>query len=247
MNVLIACEESQTPLGVAKAMAEQWGCLIMNYNIISTGSQGNAVVVNDSILIDCGVTFKALKGVYKQLKIVLLTHEHIDHFNKTTIKTLAKERPTLRFTCCEWLYEKLLSCNVSKSQIDVLKIGRIYDYKAFQVSPIQLYHNVPNCGYRIFANGEKAIYATDTGHLKGITAKDYNLYLIEANYTEEDLERRIIEKTAAGQYCYELNVASRHLSKEQSDEWLMNNIGAFSKYEYLHGHIDRNKDWEYED
>ena len=68
----------------------------MNYNIISTGSQGNAVVVDEIILIDCGVSFKALKDVYKKLQIVLLTHIHADHFKRSTIKRLAKQRPTLR-------------------------------------------------------------------------------------------------------------------------------------------------------
>lgn len=211
----------------------------MNYNIISTGSQGNAVVLNDYILIDCGVTFKALTDVYRNLRIVLLTHEHIDHFNKTTIKRLAKERPTLRFGCCKWLVSILLECNVSERNIDVYEAGKIYDYKAFKVSPIKLYHNVENCGYRLSIGGEKALYATDTAHMKGITAKDYSLYLIEANYTEEDLEKRIIAKTAAGQYCYELYVADRHLSREQADEFLLSNMGENSSYVYLHGHIDK--------
>lgn len=221
----------------------------MNYNIISTGSQGNAVVVNNHILIDCGVTFKALKDVYKNLQIVLLTHIHTDHFNGKTIKRLADERPTIRIGCCEWLVNDLVEAGVPKQQIDVLGIGKIYDYKAFKVSPIKLYHNVPNCGYRIFANGEKAIYATDTEHLQGITAKDYDLYMIEANYTDEDLQERINAKLEAGEYSYELNVASRHLSHEQASEWLMENMSVKSEYVFLHGHKDKKKEqeWEYAD
>lgn len=221
----------------------------MNYNIISTGSQGNAVVVNNHILIDCGVTFKALKGVYKDLQIVLCTHIHTDHFKPQTLKRLAQERPTLRFGCCQWLVKPLVDAGIPKQNIDVYEIGKIYDYKAFKVSPIKLYHNAQNCGYRVFASGEKAIYATDTGHLQGITAKDYDLYMIEANYDEDDLEQRIIEKTAAGQYCYELYVAERHLSHTQASEWLMQNMSAKSEYVFLHGHKDReqNKDWSYKD
>ena len=221
----------------------------MEYEIISTGSQGNAVVVNKTVLVDVGVSFKALKGVYKDLKLVLLTHIHSDHFNARTIKRLADERPALRFGCCQWLVKPLVDCGVPKERIDVYEIGKIYDYKAFKVSPIKLYHNVPNCGYRIFANGEKAIYATDTGHLQGITAKDYSLYLIEANYTEGDLEQRIIEKTAAGQYCYELYVADRHLSHEQASEFLLANMGQNGKYVFLHQHKSREKpkEWEYAD
>lgn len=211
----------------------------MNYNIISTGSQGNAVVLNDCILIDCGVSFKALKEIYKDIKIVLLTHRHSDHFNPTTLGMLAKERPTLRFACCEWLVSDLLECNVPKRNIDVLEIGKIYDYRAFKVSPIKLYHNVPNCGFRVFAGDEKAIYATDTEHLEGITAKGYSLYMIEANYQDAELQERIEAKLATGEYCYELNVAGRHLSKEQADEWLLDNMGEHSQYVYLHQHLDK--------
>lgn len=211
----------------------------MNCNIISTGSQGNAVVVDDIILIDCGVSFKALKDVYKELQIVLLTHIHADHFKRSTIKRLAKERPTLRFGCCEWLANELVEAGVSWRNIDVFEIGKVYDYEVFKVSPVKLYHNVPNCGYRLFTNGEKGIYVTDTGHLQGITAKGYDLYMIEANYTDDDLQERINAKLEAGEYCYELNVANRHLSHEQASEWLMDNMNEKSEYVFLHAHKDK--------
>ena len=68
-----------------------------NINIISTGSIGNAVVINNNILIDCGVSYAKLKEVVKTLQVVLLTHIHIDHFLPSTIKLLAENRPTLRF------------------------------------------------------------------------------------------------------------------------------------------------------
>lgn len=221
----------------------------MIYNIISTGSQGNAVVLNDIILIDCGVSFKALKEVYKDIKIVLLTHEHGDHFNKTTIKRLAKERPTLRFACCEWLVPLLVKCNVSERNIDVLNVGKIYDYRAFKISPIKLYHDVENCGYRLFFGEKKALYATDTHTLDGITAKDYDLYMVEANYGEDELQERIDTKMESGQFCYEKRVVKTHLSHEQASEFLLENMGKHSEYVFLHGHKDKtenSKEWEYE-
>ena len=58
-----------------------------------------------------------------------------------------------------------------QSNIDVLKIGTKYDYKAFKIVPIKLYHDAPQCGYRIFWNDFKVIYATDTKTLEGISAK----------------------------------------------------------------------------
>lgn len=211
----------------------------MNYNIISTGSQGNAIVLNNIILLDCGVPFRDLKDVYKDLKIVLLTHIHGDHFNKTTIRKLAAERPTLRFACCSWLVSELLQCGVSIHNIDSLEIGRIYDYKAFKVSPVKLYHDVENAGWRVFQNAEKAIYMTDTVTLEGITAKNYDLYLVEANYCTEELEERIRSKEAAGQFVYEYRVKRVHLSKEKCDEWLLENVGENSEAIYIHQHIEK--------
>ena len=53
----------------------------MEYEIISTGSQGNAVVVNNNILIDVGVSFKALKNVspttFPKIVCFLSNHEHL--------------------------------------------------------------------------------------------------------------------------------------------------------------------------
>lgn len=211
----------------------------MNYNIISSGSKGNAIVLNRFILLDCGVPFRDLKDVYKDLKIVLLTHSHGDHFNKTTIRKLAAERPTLRFACCSWLLSDLYQCGVSIHNIDVLEIGRIYNYITFQISPVKLYHDVDNAGWRVFMNAEKAIYMTDTVTLEGITAKNYDLYLVEANYITEELEERIRSKEAAGEYVYEYRVRNVHLSKEKCDEWLLDNIGENSEAVYIHQHIEK--------
>ena len=211
----------------------------MNYNIISTGSKGNAIVLNNIILLDCGVPFRDLKDVYKDLRLVLLTHRHADHFNKATIRKLAAERPTLRFACCSWLLSELYQCGVSIHNIDVLEIGRIYNYITFQISPVKLYHDVENAGWRVFMNSEKAIYMTDTVTLEGITAKNYDLYLVEANYITEELEERIRSKEAAGEYVYEYRVRNVHLSKEKADEWLLENIGEKSEAVYIHQHIEK--------
>jgi len=220
---------------------------MIKYDIIKTGSQGNAVVINDIILIDCGVSFKALKNVYRDLKIVLLTHCHNDHINKATVKKLAFERPTLRFACCEWLVESLVECGVDKKNIDVLEIGKKHDYKLFCVKPIKLYHNVPNCGYKLYFDNEKMIYATDTNSMEGITAKDYDLYMIEANYTEAEMAERIAKKLELDIYPYEYEVMNNHLSKEKCDNFIYSNISN-GEYVYLHQHIEKGveKEWKQE-
>jgi L-ascorbate metabolism protein UlaG (beta-lactamase superfamily) len=211
----------------------------MNYNVIQTGSKGNALLINDYLLIDCGVSFKKLKDYYKKLQLILLTHIHSDHFNRTTIKKLAQERPTLRFGCCEWLVNDLIDCGVKKKNIDVYDVGSKYNYGIIKITPLLLYHNVEQCGYRVFIGDIKLIYATDTNTLDGITAKDYDYYFIEANYINEDIFKRISEKEANGEYVYEYDALGNHLSKEKCDEFILNNAGDNSKYIYLHQHKER--------
>lgn len=214
----------------------------MTYDVISSGSKGNALVLGseeykeNQILIDCGVPFKALREVYKDLELVLLTHIHGDHFNKKTIRKLANERPTLRFGCCAWLAEALIYCGVNTSNIDIFEPDLWYSYGITFVSPIELVHDVPNCGYKLNYGGEKIIYATDTANLNGIEAKNYDYYFIEANYDEDEIKERISKKEASGEYPYEKKVLNRHLSYTQCNNFIYENMGANSRYVYMHQH-----------
>ncbi len=211
----------------------------MNYKIISSCSTGNAVIIRDFVLVDCGVSFKRLTKYYKKLKLVLLTHIHSDHFKKETIKKLALERPTLRFACCEWLLNPLLECGVDRKNIDVLEIGTKYDYKLLKVVPIKLYHDVSQCGYRILFDDYKVIYMTDTRTVEGISAKNYDLYLIEGNYDEDEIKERIKRKQENFEYIYEFRAKDSHLSIQQASEFLMNNMGEKSEYVLMHQHVER--------
>lgn len=205
------------------------------YTIISSGSSGNAVIVNKNILIDCGVSFAQLHHYYKDLKIVLLTHIHSDHFRKKTIKKLSQERPTLRFACGKWLVPAVAQC-VPKENIDVLEFDVMYNYGICKIIPVPLVHDVPNCGYKIHLPIGKLIYATDTNNLNGITARDYDLYLIEANYEDSEIEERIAAKKENGEYAYEISVLHNHLSKAKCDDFIYRNIGESGEYVYMHCH-----------
>ena len=212
----------------------------MNYNILASGSKENCTIIENIIAIDMGVSFKSLKDYYKNLKIVFLTHFHGDHFNKTTIKKLAFEKPTLRFGCCEWLVNDLVECGVAKKNIDVLEIGKRYDYRNFIIEVEYLYHDVPNCAYKVLLNEKKLIYATDTYKIDHIEAKGYDYYLVEGNYeSDEELQLKIEEKEMLGQYAYEKRVLETHLSKVKCDEWLLKNMGENSVCVYMHEHIEK--------
>lgn len=214
----------------------------MTYNIIATGSKGNAVLINDEILIDCGISWKKLEPYIKRLKLVLLTHIHGDHFNAKTIARLHKERPTLRFGCCHWMVRPLLYAGVSTRAIDIYFLCETYQYERFDVKAKSLAHDVPNCCYEITLYGDGSVfYATDTGTLDGIQSKYNDLYLIEANHTKSDIEARAKEKIERGEFAYEIRAAANHLSYEQAMDFLAENMGPNSQYVLLHQHKEGEK------
>lgn len=212
----------------------------MTCNVIATGSKGNAVILGGFILLDCGVPYKLVEQYAKDLRLVLLTHQHGDHFNPATIRRLHRERPALRFGCCEWLVKPLLSAGIPARCIDLYNPDSVYGYGAdVKISAFYLTHDVENCGYRVYISGESAIYATDTGSLDGISAPDYDIYLVEANHTEAEIAERIQRKLEAGEFVYEYRAAAGHLSKEKADAWLAQNATpGKSRVFYLHKHND---------
>lgn len=213
----------------------------MDYTVISTGSKGNCVIIGGKVMVDCGVSWKAIKPYVKDLQLVLLSHSHGDHIKPSTIRKLQEERPALRFGCGKWLLPSVLACDVPKRKIDVYIPNMKTRYTDdLQLIMTPLKHNVSNCGYKIFLDGEKVFYATDCNNLDGIDAKDYDLYMVEANYEDSEIQERIAEKEASGQYCYEYNVLKNHLSKKKADEFIIANAGEKSRFVYLHGHEGSN-------
>lgn len=206
--------------------------------ILSSGSKGNAVVLGGTVLVDCGVSFRALEPYLDGLRLVLLTHIHGDHFKKATVARLGLERPGLRFGCGGWMVKPLLDCSVRADRITVLKSGREYIYPGCRVEPVPLRHDVPNYGYKLQLPAGSVFYATDTGTLEHVEAPGYDLYMVEANYQEDEIRERLAEKEASGQYAYERRAIENHLSRKQCDSFLARNMGPQSRYIYMHMHED---------
>lgn len=213
----------------------------MKYDLLSTGSKGNCLMLNNILALDMGVTAKTVSPYIKTLRLVFCGHEHGDHFKRSTIRKLAQERPTLRFCGGEWMVDKFLSAGVPPRNIDVLEAGKTYDYGAFQIEPVPLHHDVPNFGLKLYMGGEKIFYAVDTGFIDDVEAKGFDYYFLESNHLTSDIEARAAEKLAKGEFAYEMRAAATHLSYEQAMDWLYRNMGPASEYILLHGHEERGK------
>lgn len=218
----------------------------MTYDILATGSSGNCVIINGIIALDCGVPAKMMQPYARSLQLVFISHSHGDHCKLSAIRHLAAERPTLRFCGGEWMVSQFVSCGVAPRNIDILQAGKVYDYGAFKLEPVELYHDVPNFGLKLCLGKEKAIYLVDTGYIDHVDAPDFDLYLLEANHTEAEIEHRIYEKRSRGEFAYETRAAQNHLSREQAENWLAKNAGPNSRYLFLHQHKGKIKENENE-
>ena len=200
------------------------------YQVIASGSTGNSIIYHKTILVDCGVPFSLLKPFLKDIKLVLLTHSHNDHINAQTLRKLAYERPTLRVGCGVWMKDFVGGIK----NVDYYEAGEVYNYGSFSISPIKLYHDVPNFGYRIFKDETKIIHCTDTCHLEGISAKEYDLYAIEHNYDEDVVNEIILRLESEGKFAHQRGAINSHLSEQQARDFIFKNKGPNSQVLRLH-------------
>lgn len=202
----------------------------MTYKILGSSSKGNSVIYENQIMVDCGVKVRDVEGV--KVKLLLLTHEHRDHFNLPAIKKLIKNNPTIRIAYCEWMSDLVKELN--HDHTDLLELNKLYDYGLIKVSPFQLYHDVKQCGWRIFINDKKIFHATDTHTLEGINAKDYDLYAIEHNYDEELVHAAIEKSKHTGEFCRAYQSIDSHLSYQQAKAFYDDNRKPSSQLIPLH-------------
>lgn len=208
----------------------------MEYEVLKTGSAGNAIFLENGLLLDCGVPFKLIEPHLKKIKAVFISHEHKDHLNINTLKRIHDLRPTIRFIAGFWLKRYLDISGIKKSNIDYLQANKTYEYNLFKIMPFVLIHDVKNFGIKIYdkITKEKILYAVDTQKIDHVRAVNYDLYLIEANYDEEKLEENIKLDKESGVFSYGERVKETHLSIQQVSEWLLDNAGSKSEYEFIH-------------
>lgn len=218
----------------------------MRYDVVQTGSAGNMTILGGDIALDMGVSAKKVRPYIPALRLVFVGHQHGDHFNISTIREIARERPTLRFCGGLWMAEKFVAAGVKERNIDVLESGKVYDYGDFQIEPFELFHNVPNYGLKIYRDGEKALYAVDTGHMDGIEARNFDLYMLEANHTQAEIEAAVAEAQATESFTYRTRAAENHLSYEQAVDWLATQIVDPSKSIWVPLHQHKKKEGEHE-
>lgn len=120
--------------------------------IAASGSKANATLVEldgRRILVDCGMTYRALSAAtdIASIDAVLVTHSHSDHTKGLAVLRKHTDAPFYSAVDVD-------GCTRLEGDIDI---------SGMRVSFFDCDHDVPCVGYRISAGGKTLAIATDTG------------------------------------------------------------------------------------
>ncbi len=165
---------------------------MIRYVIASSSSKGNATLIyseNTIIQIDMGVTLKALNAAIaltpfesKDIKGLLITHEHSDHIKGLSLST----------------YKKLMIPIYSgKGTIpysnNVITEGNSFEIGDFTIIPLKTSHDATHpLGFLLINGDEKMVYMTDTGYIPEEDLpymKNAKYYVIESNHDVNMLKK----------------------------------------------------------
>lgn len=192
-------------------------------NVIASGSKGNAIIYHKEILVDVGVAYIHIEPFLEDIKYILLTHRHTDHYNIATLTRISVNYPDIIILGHDEMITMIDEVGISN--IQELESNEWYQLNGYQIASFDLQHDVKNIGYRIFKElpdfkFHKTLHATDTFSLEGIEATDYDLYCVEFNHCEHLIEQAINDKVAKGVYAYEMNAKYNHMSDQRIKGWL---------------------------
>jgi len=154
----------------------------MRFDIIESGSKGNATLIEENgkvILIDMGITkstlleeMKKLGMKFSDINAVLFTHNHIDHL---------KGR--------DFFDDELVFASKNTTTLlpdHILEPYKKYVISGFEVTPISVSHDAYNpLGFLIKGQESKIGYITDTGYVSEQNIKVFyncDYYIIESNH-----------------------------------------------------------------
>lgn len=198
----------------------------MDYEVISSGSKGNSVLIND-VLVDCGISFNKLKEHLYDVRYLLLTHVHTDHIKPSTYKKIRQQFPHIE-TIGNYDVAQLFDVDY------IINAGFELETEDYIFHAFECVHDVPTYGFYWDYEEHKIIYATDTSSMENAPHDiKFDYLFIESNHDEKKLE---LVADRANEFGYNPYLSGkRHLSTKASREYyFMNRNGKEAEHIELH-------------
>ena len=216
--------------------------------ILGTGSTGNAVLIDDKILIDCGLGVKKLMPYLSNVRHLFITHRHSDHLNISVLKNITKSlsQSIIRYglhvnTDCYNMIRDKAPDLAEIIETDRLTGSSDFEIKMgddiYRVETYPLYHDVENQGFVFTKNGQSTlIHATDTSTMKDAPQRQYDVILVEGNYDESKLIEYLQSEDRNTRYRAARNL--RHLSIQAHENFVKSHSHPETQSLMLHESYD---------
>lgn len=206
--------------------------MTFNINVIGTSSSGNAVVIDNALMIDAGLAVRDLKQHLATVSAVFITHQHGDHIRPAVVNHLARNRPVLlqRRFFLNQSTQTALQTALPKHVHTLAQCPTITgpgwqttittpDGIEYHVEAFELVHDVENYGFVVTKNGtERLIYATDTETMRHAPTGPFDAILVEGNWDEDKFTEMISSHDIHIQQRALQNL--RHMSVQKFEEFV---------------------------
>ena len=202
----------------------------ITYQILTTGSKGNAILIDD-ILIDAGLTTKKLKTFvsFDDIKHVFVSHKHSDHFDKPLIRAFITNGTQVYLP--EGVREKL----DDEDKLDWREYDNVHtipddcefecgDYHVTAVP--QKHWDIVNYAYVLTKGDERYLYSTDLDTLEPSDLGDglyglgkFDVIFLEGNYDEEWLREYIVSGVSLLDDGFDFET----LTSDELNKWVRKN------------------------
>jgi phosphoribosyl 1,2-cyclic phosphodiesterase len=198
----------------------------------ASGSSGNCYYVgfqDEGILVDVGISAKQVKEhlvrndiPLRNIKAILVTHDHIDHVLGLEVLTKACPIPIYaHFDCLQGLLEGKVTKNIDATLFHEIEPMQPFELFGITIEAFPVMHDGRGAmGYHFNYEGHTLTIATDIGMLDRVVKEQIRRadnIVIEANYDTEMLEK--------GRYPFPLKQRISgpfgHLSNEESARFIV--------------------------
>lgn len=204
---------------------------MFHVQVLGSGSDGNCILVETNqckFLLDVGLPINETKDKLRsfgvklsEIDYIFVTHAHMDHIQ--SLESIMKIYDIKVISS----FSTLLGVDIPMSNVIELEGGQYIELEYIKVTAHEVSHDAAETLAFTIQNefGERMLYMTDVGVTPEGDFSNYDLYIIEANYSYEMLRYNYKFGDLHMAQVMRTHGDEGHLSIEDCIDFLQNNIG----------------------
>ena len=181
------------------------------------------------MLLDVGLKYNETKKLLREIGVklsdidyILVTHAHKDHIESLEKILEVYDIPVVASFGC------LMGVDVPEGNIVYAEHDEWLELENIRVLPLEVAHDASEtmCFTIVNSFGEKLLYLTDCGTIPLYDFENYDVYIVEANYSLELMDANYEGGKVPMIRYTRTTGADGHLSLEDCIELLVGNVGA---------------------